>query len=315
MARTVRIPYVAQVIDYWLDSALAEAFDENELCEPMWTRLLSAAKKSKMDGYVPRGAVVALNLRHWKKTLPVLVRYGVVLEENDGWRIRSWLDHNDSQEEIADQLERKRKNLSEWRERNAGKPVTNDSGNRFVTGYQPVTNRDETADVPGTNTGRHLTPDTRHLTSYTDPPTTPTELGENGGGGFLPETRAAIARLAQRELEASPVPVGNTLAWLKAVCQRITDERGADLDAAARRLQGAERPADASSVVEEAERHSSVCKRWAGAASWGASRAPLAFIEVRDLARAQWPDAPELVAHALEAWEDTQRADTEVEVA
>ena len=130
----------------------------------------------------------------------------------------------------------------------------------------------------------------------------------DGGGGFLPETKAAIAMLAGLEADASTFPIGNRSAWLKAVCQRISDERGEELQAAVTRLQDLGRSVDASSVGVEAERHCNVSKRLVGAASWGASRAPLAFIEVRDIAEAQWPDTPELVAAALEAWEDTQRA-------
>jgi hypothetical protein len=156
MARQIKTPYVAQVIDYWTDDALAEAIDENELCEPMWTRLLSAAKKSKQDGFVPRGAVLSLGLRHWKKTLPILVKYGIVTEEEGGWRVRSWLNHNDSQQEIEAELERKRANIAAWRERTKPKPDTPPD----VTGY-------ETDHRPETNPVR-TTVDTRHLTL--DPP-------------------------------------------------------------------------------------------------------------------------------------------------
>lgn len=316
MARNVRTPYVAQVIDYWLDSALAEAFDENELCEPMWTRLLSAAKKSKMDGYVPRGAVVALNLRHWKKTLPILVRYGVVIEESGGWRIRSWLGHNDSQAEIDAQLERKRKNLVEWRKANAGKPAPNEPEDRNETGYEPdLETGFEDDHVPGTNRGRHLTPDTRHLTSSIDPPTTPTELRQNDGGGFLPETKAAIALLAAAEADATTYPIGNRSAWLAKARATICGLRGAELEAAVHRLRTTGHDTSPDAVIAEAARHAKRLANEPGARSWGKSRADLTLPDVVAKAREQWPDDPDMVVVVVDAWSSAQPDPEEVEVA
>lgn len=166
--RKSRVPYAPLAIDYWQDPALAVAFDANPLAEVMWTRLLSAAKKSKQDGYVPRGALIALGVTHWRKTMPLLVAAGVVEECEDGWRVAAWLKHNDTQEEIDAERDRKRANIAAWRdrknaERAGSEPDTNTDATALVTGY-------ETDHVPGTEPRpRHLTPDTRHLTPDSHP--------------------------------------------------------------------------------------------------------------------------------------------------
>jgi len=188
-------------------------------------------------------------------------------------------------------------------------PVT--SGNeplRNVSGDIPETfaNRSRNPRASSSSSSSSSSPSTTsEFTTHENPP-------PKGGGGFLLETREAIARLAVLEAEASPSPIRNRTAWLGTVRERITDERGAELEAAVHRLRDAGKEPSPYAVIDEAHRHTKRLACEPGARSWGKSRAALTFEEVSGLAFEQWPEDLDLVNTALTAWTCAQRVEVEL---
>lgn len=293
MARRNERLYLPLDVDYFRDEAIAEARSRSPWAELLFIHLCCEAKERETDGRISAAIASLTGVPAWRKWIGVLVEVGLVLVDGDGWIIRSFTRKNLTASQIAERRAGTAERVEKHREQRRGNAL------------QPPPTQ------PGNSPGNALplSPKPKAQSSYTTTPTSPIGLSEpESGGGFLPETRAAIAALAHLEADASPVPIGNRSAWLKAVRQRITDERGGELEAAALRL-GQRVDCDQwspAAVIDEANRYASYLSKLDGAASWGRSRAELTLAEVTACADASWPNFPGLAAVAIDAWRTTQ---------
>jgi hypothetical protein len=285
--------YLPLDVDYFRDEAIAEARSRSPWAELLFIHLCCEAKERETDGRISAAIASLTGVPAWRKWIGVLVEVGLILVDGDGWIIRSFTRKNLTASQIAERRAGTAERVEKHREQRRGNAL------------QPP----QTQPGNGRGNALPLSPKPEAQSSSTTTPTTPIGLSEpEGGGGFLPETRAAIAALANLEADASPVPIGNRSAWLKAVQQRISDERGGELEAAALRL-GRRVDCDQwspAAVIDEADRHARTMSLEPGARSWGRSRADLTFADVAAKARESWPDDDDLQIAALDAWSTAQ---------
>ncbi len=279
--------YLPLDVDFFRDEAVTAAREASPWAELLFVHLCCEAKDRETDGRIsPSIAAVAL-VPNWRKWITVLVDVGLLVVDGDGWLIRSFTKKNLSAAQIAE----RRAGTAERVRKHREKRPSNTAGNAL-----PLSTKHEA----------------RSKTTPT-PSTTSTEpLAAESGGGFLPETKAAIRLLADIEFKASPVPIGSRSAWLQAVQRRIADERGAELEAAVNHLRRYGDLASPDAVIAEADRHKRTTTLEPGARSWGKSRADLTLYDVALKAHEQWPDDPELRTAAIDAWQSAQNQQEEV---
>lgn len=107
MARKIPGEFVPLDINMPRDSSIRRAGPDAEL---LYIRGLIYLKMADSDGFIPDFdlEVVAVGLKRTKEAVTALVREGLWLDGVGGWTCKAWLKWNLSQEEQAEEKERKR---------------------------------------------------------------------------------------------------------------------------------------------------------------------------------------------------------------
>jgi len=118
MARRIPDGFVPLHTNYLRDLAIQRAGVEAEL---LYIRGLAHSKGGKTDGFLSTFdlPVFGVRLKRVEVLAAALVREGLWVEAEDGWRIRSWTKWNGTPEEIAEQTARQqaaavRTNHNRW---------------------------------------------------------------------------------------------------------------------------------------------------------------------------------------------------------
>ena len=263
------VPLSASLED---DPRVLRAGDDAEL---VLYRALQLAKRIETDGVIDRAQLLRrcpqrLNPKQREAIVEALISAELLRVVDGGLYIAGWLSWNDSNADISERRDKERERKA--RGGRNGKPpesARNPPGIPPEDERKPVGFQTES----GTKSEAKRSEEEQLLNNSS---TTPIGLSEtDGGGGFLPETEAAIARLAVAEADASPVRIGNLRAWLAKARGTIAVDRGAELEAAVVRLRAAGLFPSPDAVIDAATRYATCTAREPGARSWGKSRADL----------------------------------------
>jgi hypothetical protein len=105
--------YVPLDACYYLDDAVMDVSAHAEL---LYVRGLAACRQHLTDGLITRSRLVTLTakLKAVPRLVDELVAHHLWVAEPEGWRIRSWLEHNDSVERIMAKREAAATRKAKW---------------------------------------------------------------------------------------------------------------------------------------------------------------------------------------------------------
>lgn len=276
--------YVPIVVDYYRDTAVVEACADSPWCEVLWVRLLAEVKDRETDGVITPAIAAVTGVPSWRKRIATLVRVGLLVEDDNGWKVRSWTAHNLTVEQVARRREETAERVRKHREKRGESTPGNTVGNAPKDAL-PLSSKPEA------------------VSSYVVPSPHNGGCARADGGGT---TSAAIKLLARQELadaqrladNGNAPHIGNVTGWLAAKERSLHEVHGHELAGIA----GAP-----EQIITEWRRRQRATKALAGARTWGETRATsgLDRDDVEHQAQRQWPDLPEAIAAALAAYDAT----------